>query len=377
MIGLEDPLREGVADAVAKCRAAGIRLLMITGDYPNTALKIAKEAGIDIKGGTITGAELQAMNELTLKERLKTATVFARAKPEQKLRIVNALKENGETVAMTGDGVNDAPSLKWADVGIAMGGRGTDVAREAADLVILDDQFTSIVNGIERGRVIYSNIKRAMAYIFAIHVPIAGLSLIPLILNWPLMLFPAHIAFLELIIDPACTLVFENRSTRRGLMLEPPRPLNRSPFSLREIILSSIAGVIVLGTLVAMALLLEIQGHSFSMIRTSTFIGLILSNLGLIAIFSNESLKSDRPWYQRPYFLIVCGIGVFGTLSWHFESLRHLFGLEEPQPLPLASGLISAAVATILALLWQKASGLFKHSTSIQNSSEPTEQFQP
>jgi P-type Ca2+ transporter type 2C len=181
---------------------------MITGDYPQTARAIAAQANIEA-GDIVIGSELESMSDAEIMRRVRTANVFARTMPEQKLRIVNAMKVNGEVVAMTGDGVNDAPSLKAAHIGIAMGGRGTDVAREAASLVLLDDDFTSIVSAIRLGRRIYDNLRKAMAYSLAIHVPIAGLALIPLLFGLPLVFWPLHIAFLEMVIDPVCSIVFE------------------------------------------------------------------------------------------------------------------------------------------------------------------------
>ena len=197
LVGFEDPVRPNVAGAVEECYAAGIRVVMITGDYPLTAQNIGRQIGLKSVEKCITGPELDGMSDEQLKGRIREVNIFARVVPEQKLRIVNTLKATGEIVAMTGDGVNDAPALKSADIGIAMGGRGTDVARESASLVLLDDDFTSIVGGVKMGRRIFDNLKKAIAYIFAIHVPIAGISVIPVLLGWPLILLPVHIVFLN------------------------------------------------------------------------------------------------------------------------------------------------------------------------------------
>ena len=224
LVGLQDPVREGVPAAVAECARAGVRTVMITGDYPGTALAIARQAGLDDTGGVITGPELAAMSEDDLARRARRVSVFARMVPEQKLRLVRALQADGEVVGMTGDGVNDAPALRAADIGIAMGRRGTDVARESAALVITDDDFTSIVAGVRRGRGIYDNLRKAMSYIIAVHVPIVGMSLVPLLVgDWPLVLLPVQIAFLELIIDPACSVVFEAEEVDPATMDQPPR----------------------------------------------------------------------------------------------------------------------------------------------------------
>jgi Ca2+-transporting ATPase len=223
LVGLADPLRPGVPEAVNECRSAGIHVVMVTGDYPVTARAIAGQAGLDLAGGVLTGDELAQANDLELRERVKTVRVFARTLPEQKLRLVNAFKDNGEVVAMTGDGVNDAPSLKAAHIGIAMGGRGTDVAREASAIVLLDDNFSSIVRAVQLGRRIYDNMRKAMGYLLAVHVPIAGLALLPIVRSWPLIFAPVHIAFLELVIDPIASVVFEAEPEEPDVMRKPPR----------------------------------------------------------------------------------------------------------------------------------------------------------
>ena len=246
LLGLADPVRPGVSDAIAECTKAGIRVIMITGDYPGTAQSIAREIGLQNASEVISGPVLDAMSDEVLADRIKTVNLFARMVPEQKLRLVQALKANGEVVAMTGDGVNDAPALKAAHIGVAMGGRGTDVAREAGSIVLLDDAFESIVKGVRTGRRIFNNLKKAMLYIFVVHIPIAGLSLVPVLLGWPLMLLPVHIVFLELIIDPACTVVFEAEREESGVMGRPPRRLSDSLFGARSLVVGLIQGGIVL-----------------------------------------------------------------------------------------------------------------------------------
>ncbi|HAH24506.1 MAG TPA: ATPase, partial [Prolixibacteraceae bacterium] len=222
LIALTDPIRETVPAAVQECYKAGIRVIMITGDYPVTAMNIAREIGLKNHQVAISGSELQEMSDDELCSRIKEVNVFARVVPEQKLKIVNALKRNNEVVAMTGDGVNDAPALKAAHIGIAMGEKGTDVAREASSLVLMDDNFASIVGAVKMGRRIFDNLQKALGYIFAIHVPIAGLSLIPVFFsNLPLLLWPVHIVFLELIIDPACSIIFEAEKEEKNVMSRP------------------------------------------------------------------------------------------------------------------------------------------------------------
>ena len=260
LVGLQDPIREDVPDAVAQARTAGMRVVMITGDYPGTARSIAREAGLDAETTIITGPELEALDDEALAARIDEIDVFARVVPEQKLRIVRALKARGEIVAMTGDGVNDAPALKAADIGIAMGQRGTDVAREAAALVLTDDAFASIVRAVRVGRRIYDNLKKAMAYILAVHVPIAGMSLLPVLVprlfgvEMPLVLMPVHIAFLELIIDPACSVVFEAEAEEADIMDRPPRGIDEPMFSRRMIGVSLAQGAFVLAAVLAVYL---------------------------------------------------------------------------------------------------------------------------
>ncbi len=282
LLGLEDPVRPGVPEAVQECYTAGIRVLMITGDYPLTAQNIARQIGLRPLDQIITGPELDRMSDDELKERIKATCIFARAVPEQKLRIVQALKANGEVVAMTGDGVNDAPALKAAHIGIAMGGRGTDVARESAALVLLDDNFASIVQAVRMGRRIFDNLKKAMTFIFSVHIPIAGMSLIPVLLKWPLALLPVHIVFLELIIDPACTLVFEMEADETDIMRRPPRRLEAPLFGRQMVLTGLVQGVGVLAVVLAVYGLVLSKGFGEFEARMMSFASLVIANLGLI-----------------------------------------------------------------------------------------------
>ncbi len=249
LLGLEDPLRETIKDDIHSCYTAGVRVIMITGDYPVTAQQIGRKMGLKNPDETITGTALAQMSDQELNGRIKEVNIFARVSPEQKLRIVNALKANGEIVAMTGDGVNDAPSLKAAHIGIAMGMRGTDVAREASALVLLDDNFSSIIHAIRLGRRIYDNIKNAMGYVFSVHIPIAGLTLIPAMLTgYPMVMFPLHIAFLELIIDPSCSLIFEGDAEEKNVMTRPPRKATKPVFNFGRVLICSVQGFVVMIT---------------------------------------------------------------------------------------------------------------------------------
>ncbi len=290
LVGLADPLRASVATAVAECRSAGIRVVMITGDHAATARAIATEAGI-AAGDVLTGDELAALDDPALAQRLKTVTVFARIMPEQKLRIVQAFKAAGEIVTMTGDGVNDAPSLKAAHIGVAMGQRGTDVAREAAAIVLMDDDFGAIVQAVRLGRRIYDNLRKAMAFIFAVHVPIAGLALIPLLFGLPLLFGPIHIALLEMVIDPVCALVFEAEEDEADIMTRPPRAPDEPLFSWRMIAWSVFQGGTALAMLAAVLFVETANGMPESELRALMFFTLIAAVLALI--FVNRSFSAS------------------------------------------------------------------------------------
>jgi P-type Ca2+ transporter type 2C len=299
LLGLADPVRPGVREALAECDTAGIKVVMITGDYPQTARYIGEEIGLEGAGRIITGEELDRMDDGELQRRISGTGIFARVVPGQKLRIVQALKNKGEIVAMTGDGVNDAPALKASDIGIAMGGRGTDVAREAASLVLLDDHFDSIVRAVRMGRRIYDNMKKAMAFIVSVHLPIAGMSLLPVFMHWPLALLPAHILFLELIIDPSCTVVFEMEAEEKDIMARKPRAIDEPLFS-REVFFRSIlqGSCIFLVLLFVFAFMLQ-AGYTENEARTVCFMGIVSGNLGLI--FANRSwTKSIAGVFREP-----------------------------------------------------------------------------
>ncbi|MFN7684661.1 MAG: cation-translocating P-type ATPase [Oligoflexia bacterium] len=301
LLTLEDPIRSDVPAAVAECRGAGIRVIMLTGDYPETARSIAGALGLSIPegaGGTVlTGRELSALDDLALCEVVRTTSVFARVTPEQKLRIVMALRGIGERVAMTGDGVNDAPSLKWANIGVAMGGRGTDVAREAAAIVLLDDSFSSMAAAIRLGRRIYDNLQRAVLFILSVHVPIAGLAMLPVLFNLPLLLLPVHIVFLELIIDPACTLVYEAEEAGPELMKRPPRTAAARLVGSRDLGMAILRGGVGLLLVLGVYVGLLRTGHGVDEARTAAYVALILSNLGLIVVSRERTASgSDGAW---------------------------------------------------------------------------------
>ncbi|MDE2417193.1 MAG: cation-translocating P-type ATPase [Burkholderiales bacterium] len=348
LLGLADPLRAEIVEAAAQCRTAGIRIVMITGDYPVTARTIAAQAGLNASN-VLSGDAMRRLDDVQLQERMKTATICARIAPDQKLRIVQALKANGEIVAMTGDGVNDAPALKAAHVGIAMGGRGTDVAREAAALVLLDDNFASIVRAVQLGRRIFDNLRKSMSYILAVHVPIAGMALLPVLLGWPVMLFPLHIAFLELVIDPACSMVFENEPLEPGAMRRPPRDPHALLFGGMTLALAFLQGAGVL--LVACgAYLWSSNWLGEGGVRAFVFVTLVVGNLALI--FSNRSRNgsflSALTQPNRVLWVVTGTALTLLLLTVYVPWLAHLFLFDA---LPATEFLLAAALGG-LSVLW-------------------------
>lgn len=330
LIGLADPLRSSVPEAIRQCRNAGIRVVMITGDHAATARSIATDAGIESEN-LITGSELSGMDDEELGKRLRTTNIFARIMPEQKLRLVRELKRNDEVVAMSGDGVNDAPSLKAAHVGIAMGGRGTDVAREASSLVLLDDQFSAIVSAIRLGRRIYDNIRKAMEFIFAAHVPIAGLALLPLMFGLPMLIGPIHIALLEMVIDPACALVFEAEEEDEEIMHRPPRHPEARLFSLPMIIWSIFQGVLALGALTLGIVLTIQQDMPVTELRALAFSALIASLMALILAnrSSSASLRSLLNAHNRALLAIFGAVIFVMIVIYLFEPARSILGFAK------------------------------------------------
>lgn len=360
LAGLADPLREEVPGAVRECHSAGIRVVMITGDYPDTARAIARQAGIEADD-TVTGEELGHLSDDELAARVRQAAVFARIMPEQKLRIVNALKSNGETVAMTGDGVNDAPSLKAAHIGIAMGGRGTDVAREASGIVLLDDDFGSIVKAIRLGRRIYDNLRKASGFIFSVHVPIAGLALLPLMLGFPILLGPVHIAFLEMIIDPVCSLAFEAERAEEDVMRRPPRPAKDPILSMSMVALALVQGAITLLLVAAIFIVATRRGLPTDDVRALSFFALIPAIFVLVLVHRTFS-PSLTALFRRPnpslVFILAGALSILGlTLVWPAARALFKFGPLHLHDLAvvLASGIAALLLSELVKLIWRRS----------------------
>ena len=355
LLGFEDPLREDVPDAVQTARGAGIAVAMITGDHAATALAIARRAGIDTNAGALTGAELEDMDDAALADALREVRVFARVSPQQKLLLVQALQRNGHTVAMTGDGVNDAPALKAAEVGIAMGVRGTDVAREAAGLVLLDEDFGRIVTGVRMGRRIFDNLRKVMTYIFAIHVPVAGLALLPVLFGLPPLLLPAHVVLTEMVIDPICSLAFENAPEDPQLMERPPRAPDAGLVNARLVLQALLQGGALLLATLAIYLVALRLGRTVDVARTLAVLGLTFGNLWLVAANLAAGVGLRAALLRRSA-LPFWGIALLATavlaLALLWEPARELlkFGLPTPGDLAVALGVCAVAVVVGAAL---------------------------
>jgi Ca2+-transporting ATPase len=355
LLCLADPLREDVPAAVAECQAAGIRVIMITGDYPATALAIARQAGLQGATHALTGPELEAMDDDALASAIAGVQVFARVVPEQKLRIVNALKANREVVAMTGDGVNDAPALKAAHIGIAMGGRGTDVARESASLVLLDDSFASIAAAVRLGRRIYDNIRKASMFILAVHVPIAGLSMVPVFIpGWPLLLLPVHIVFLELVIDPACSLVFEAEEAEADVMARPPRSPSQGLFQARMVLVALLQGVCALLACLGTFMLAR-TGQGDDAARALAFCALVAATLAIIIVNRSwsRSLAAMARVRNVALWWVLAGACTFLALALYLPPLRRLFDFAPVHAGDLALGLAAGAGSVLVLELFR------------------------
>ena len=346
LLGFFDPVREDVPAALAEARHASIAVAMITGDFPATALAAAAAAGIDTSGGAVTGTDL-AGDGILAREQLE-ARVFARIMPEQKLKLVEAFRAASHVVAMTGDGINDAPALAAADVGIAMGKRGTDVAREAADLILLDDRFASIVGGIRLGRRIFANLRRAMTYITAIHIPVAGLALLPILLGLPPMLLPMHLVLLELLIDPMCALVFEGQPSEKEAMARPPRPAAEPLFGRRQIALAAVQGAILLAAVLGLYAWLINAGAAESEARAAAFVALVVGQLALALAEVAGAGAGLFGRHQLPFWAIAAaaaGMLALVLLAPPFASILEF-------SLPAARHLLFAGAGGIVAGGW-------------------------
>lgn len=341
LVGIEDPVRADVPEAIAAIERAGIRILIITGDDPDTARAIAKKAGLQTTNA-VRGDALDALSDEELQKALPTIQVIARAQPEQKLRVVQALAARGDVVAMTGDGVNDALALKASAIGIAMGGRGTDVAREAASIVLTDDRFASIVSGLSRGRRIFENLTRASAFILVVHIVVAGLVLVPAALGLPAALLPLHIVALELLIDPACSVVFESEPVPLGLMERPPRALNASVLNRFGVVSSILVGLLALGAGLGVFLYGLHHGIPETAARFCVFAGIVTAILSSILASRVGQVKARN----KAYIIAVAASAAALALGLFIPIVRDALHWQVPPPglLILSIGLSMGAV---------------------------------
>lgn len=322
LVGLADPVRQDVPAAVAACQRAGIRVVMITGDHPTTAAAIARQVGI------------------------APEDIHARITPERKLHIVENLKREGAIVAMTGDGVNDAPALKAAHIGIAMGKRGTDVAREAASLVLMEDDFASIVTAIALGRRIFSNLRQALLYTLTIHIPVICLSIMPVLLGLPLLLLPIHIAFMELVFDPTCSLVFEAEGGTGQEMSMPPRSATEPLLSVAQLVSHTLLGLVVGAILTVCYVQLYESGRSLEDVRAIIFTMLVSTTIGFVLALRQQKLHMLKLFAGFPR-LSVAVIGVTLLCLLAITLIPMLAGLFAMHTLPFASVVVlTMAVVT-------------------------------
>lgn len=357
LAAFEDPVRAEVPPALVAAQQAGISVAMITGDFPDTALAIAAQAGIDAGGGALTGAELRAMSDEALREAVRRVRVFARIDPEQKLRLVHAFQANGERVGMFGDGVNDAPALEAAHVGVAMGQRGVDVAREASDLILLDDRFASVVAGIAEGRRIYGNLRAALAYIVTVHIPMAGLALLPPLMGAPPVLFPLQVVLLELVIDPMCALVFEGREASRDSMLRPPRPGNEALMGPARLLLTIGQGLAVLAGAYGLYLWLLQAALSPEASRAATLVFLVAANLGVAAVLAAAGRAAPRRQLQA-FGAILAGAAACLAAALLVPGLAGLFAFAVPPASLLLAAVGLGGLTGVAAAFAGRWSGL-------------------
>jgi Ca2+-transporting ATPase len=351
LIALADPPRPEVPAALAECRRAGVRVIMLTGDHPATARAIARQVGLSERPHILSGADIATLDDAALSQRLRQTDICARLLPVHKLRLVQLLRAQGEVVAMTGDGVNDAPALKAADIGIAMGERGTDVAREAAALVLLDDSFGRIVAAIRQGRRIDDNIRKAMRFVFSVHVPVIALTLVPTLLQWPALLLPVHIVLLQLLIDPACAIVLEAEPEAPGLMDRPPRPVTDSPFALAALAYAALQGLGVAAVLLLGQAWLTAQGWPSAQSHSVVFAVLLLCVM-LLILASRDPQRPALCGLSQPHAWLTGMGALMGLLLLavlNLPWLRQLMGLAPPAA---TAGLAAGAALLVLSILW-------------------------
>lgn len=358
-LAFSDPLREDVPEALQRGRSAGIGVVMITGDHPSTALQIARQAGIDTRNGVLTGDEMLKLDGPGLRERARNTRVYARITPDQKLRLVQTFRRMGHVVVMTGDGVNDGPALKAADVGVAMGQRGTDVARQSADIVLLDDSFASIVGGVRLGRRIFANLRKSLSYITAIHVPLAGLAVLPLLLGWPQFLYPMHVVLLELVIDPMCALVFEAEPSEKDSMRRPPRSPDEPLFGPRQIAMSALQGMLILCA-VTLVYGWSLANGEDEQARGAAFLSLAIANvaLAMASVYGGRGGAFDRR--RLSMWIVVLAALVMIVASFTIPFIADILQIAPLAPTQFAAVTLVSVVAGGWFGLYQLLIGSFR-----------------
>jgi Ca2+-transporting ATPase len=362
LIAFSDPPRRHIQADIAQCRRAGVRVMMITGDNGDTAAAIAREVGIS-SSKIITGTMLELMDDEQLAEAVGSADIFARVLPGHKMRIVRALQGNGEIVAMTGDGVNDASALKYADIGIAMGKRGSEVAREAADLVLLDDDFSTIVDSIRDGRRIYDNIRKAMVYVLAIHVPIALASLLAPMLGiapTALLLLPFHIMLLELIIDPTCSVVLERQPAEEDVMDKRPRNPKESIITKGLLIKGLMQGLVIFAAAFgSYYTLLQAHPAEPELARSFALAIIIIANLFLVQVNSSYQQSAWQTMKKLRQDKVVRGSIIATCLMLGIILYSPLNGFLKLAPLGLVEMLLVIVIASA-SVLWYEVVKLIR-----------------
>ena len=351
LIALVDPPRVGVKNSVKLCQGAGVRIIMITGDNGETAEGVARQIGLRNCSEVITGTMLEKMSDQELKERVKTTNIFARVYPDHKMRIVKALQDNHEVVAMTGDGVNDAPALKKAEIGIAMGQRGTNVAKEAADLILMDDKFSTIVDAIANGRTIYSNIKKAISYILVVHIPIILISLFVPLAGLPLLLLPVHVVLLELIIDPTSSIVFQRLKAEANVMKRPPRPLGEPLLNFPTIARCLLQGAVIFGVVFLSYLYLIRTGAAQNLASTFAFVTLIFSNVLVVYVLQSDELALKNFFLDfKDKVIVIINVVIVAVLLLliYIPLFNRLIGAVPLGPLELLTAIGLAVLATFV-----------------------------
>lgn len=351
LIALVDPPRVGVKNSVKLCQGAGVRIIMITGDNGETAEGVARQIGLRNCSEVITGTMLEKMSDQELKERVKTTNIFARVYPDHKMRIVKALQDNHEVVAMTGDGVNDAPALKKAEIGIAMGQRGTNVAKEAADLILMDDKFSTIVDAIANGRTIYSNIKKAISYILVVHIPIILISLFVPLAGLPLLLLPVHVVLLELIIDPTSSIVFQRLKAEANVMKRPPRPLGEPLLNFPTIARCLLQGAVIFGVVFLSYLYLIRTGATQNLASTFAFVALIFSNVLVVYVLQSDELALKNFFLDfKDKVIVIINVVIVAVLLLliYIPLFNRLIGAVPLGPLELLAAIGLAILATFV-----------------------------